>query len=700
MITNSFMRRLCVLGILMFIACGGGRGGCCESKTREGPAPGSAAKAEVPDEEQQDVVRRIVVMLEASVDGAHSFGAGVVVSDKGGVLQILTANHNIRSAGGKAADWVKVWTADAPDQELPARVADEYDPKLDIGLVRAKLPAAANGSERAPLPLDAVKTRTPRRGQETRRIGQPNQRRWWSSPRTDPVVQVEADHIQFESASIAHGDSGGALVSQDGALLGIIIEDSAPPTATAVRIDRLQKLCAKWRIPFVLGNPSLAGDERANQAAPADDDEGEARGEEWIRLRVVVTRLPAVRGIFFNRTFALHVFHGDTDRKVSLSLNEATLTSPFRVDPGESIRVLLEMVARVGSDDPVTDTRDVYPDLSLRSGKRLSLKLLPTFLSQYPHLAATPSANLTIQSVPFYPGHASGNDRRASGARDLPRNSLTEESISFNEGDDLDFLRIAAKPPPCVVAILAPQSRGVVIERTDAQGRDATGLKAVFESSELSMRLWIIACAEIGEGRLLVRASQPDVATKYRVYVGGAHQPGADQLVSAWLNELLGESAGRTNLTSETLTSAARATERLLTTFHGDRCLVVRLLNRSAGHRDNFHNPLPMLEAIVQAELGSYRSVLATCPAPSVSAITSLLALEQNQQADPGALSTAAAELDNARVVRLLKELAARPQHDATPRVLKAILDRKDLEKETLDLAKRIQLELRPGRHD
>src|ERR1700722_8108464 len=179
----------------------------------------------------------LVAAITGQIGETPVFGAGIVFAREKARLYIATANHVVRQ-GGREAGQLQVKLRNWPDKLLDARLLPQAERDLDVAVLTVE-DLAAHGVDPCALsldrlaPPDAVK-----RGAGVLPIGNPNGVPWVVPVRTDDILEVHDNQVVFESARIARGHSGGALIGADGQLFGMIQADE-PPNGRALAMRAL-----------------------------------------------------------------------------------------------------------------------------------------------------------------------------------------------------------------------------------------------------------------------------------------------------------------------------------------------------------------------------------------------------------------------------------------------------------------------------
>jgi hypothetical protein len=163
----------------------------------------------------------IVLIINNQVDGQIGYGSGILLDDKGTVLTNLHVVDNAKSLGGMLYDRRRI--SHIPSEGGLNRFLFEYhkdilpahlvrgDPVLDLAVIQV----SADTTKYARLPVRAEPVEP---GEKVYAIGHPQQTVW--SFTSGLVSALQDGYIQHEAA-INHGNSGGALIDEQGRLVGI-----------------------------------------------------------------------------------------------------------------------------------------------------------------------------------------------------------------------------------------------------------------------------------------------------------------------------------------------------------------------------------------------------------------------------------------------------------------------------------------------
>jgi alpha-tubulin suppressor-like RCC1 family protein len=217
----------------------------------------------------EDRAKQLVVMIKAGV----SVGAGIICGlDESGIY-IATADHLVRPG----PDPVKITTnfLNHSDREVTAELLDKRDSELDVAVIRVPRNMQFWGDlQDLPFHYKADPSLL-KRGSQVYMLGNPGGRSWRINIRPELLAQVRGDLLEFESNLITGGHSGGALLTSERRIAGMLRSDK-PPYGEAVNIDRILERFERWGYPVNLRPPLprvSAGRMRSCHLGPS----GEAR---------------------------------------------------------------------------------------------------------------------------------------------------------------------------------------------------------------------------------------------------------------------------------------------------------------------------------------------------------------------------------------------------------------------------------------
>ena len=253
----------------------------------------SALRAQVGSD--VDETSHLVVMLRDSLRETPTVGAGIIVGRRDLRLYVVTANHVVRR-GDARAQGIAVTLKLAPREEFRGELLAAVDPALDLAVVGVDIPPT-RAAALCGLPVNSLGTPARlERGDDVYSVGNPHGVAWGTPVTPDLVAQLDSQTITIQSSFIAVGHSGGALITSDGKLVGMIRSDE-PPFGMAVRIDRVLERLREWNLPV-----RLRGDDSKTPllvAAEARDTTemrrvlGERCGDADMHLREGKTALQA-----------------------------------------------------------------------------------------------------------------------------------------------------------------------------------------------------------------------------------------------------------------------------------------------------------------------------------------------------------------------------------------------------------------------
>src|SRR5258706_16292631 len=89
-------------------------------------------------------------------------------------------------------------------------------------------------------------------------VGCPNDRCWQTPTPADRVSFAGKFEIEFQSAFVDEGSSGGALFNRSWEVIGMLVGEE-PPHGRAIRVDRIVAQLDTWKIPLQLRRASYPG---------------------------------------------------------------------------------------------------------------------------------------------------------------------------------------------------------------------------------------------------------------------------------------------------------------------------------------------------------------------------------------------------------------------------------------------------------
>ena len=191
---------------------------------------------------------QLVVMLTAEFAEASEFGSGIVFGRDKNRLFIMTAKHVVRRGAETAVVHVKFKSA--PDKSLVATLLG-YDEPMDLAVLSVEFSVKENVD---PCVLNFArlgKIQALGRGAAVWLIGNPSRTEWVLSLKPDLVAQNAGREILFQSTFIKRGHSGGALLNENGHIVGMTTADE-PPFGRALSIEVALEKAKQWASPVYL----------------------------------------------------------------------------------------------------------------------------------------------------------------------------------------------------------------------------------------------------------------------------------------------------------------------------------------------------------------------------------------------------------------------------------------------------------------
>jgi ankyrin repeat protein len=205
----------------------------------------------------RDAAQNLVVLVEGEFGETPTVGAGIVFARDGDSLYVLTANHVVRR-GAASVQNLHVLLRLRPDEAVPARLLDSLDPARDAAVLRVDA-LREKGVDVCKLKFDTMAGGAGvKRGNPVYPIGNPEGGRWEVPVVPDVVTSAEGPDVRFQSASVRPGHSGGALLDENMALIGMITKDE-PPYGVATDLATLLSLAKEWGCPVTLHVPPRGG---------------------------------------------------------------------------------------------------------------------------------------------------------------------------------------------------------------------------------------------------------------------------------------------------------------------------------------------------------------------------------------------------------------------------------------------------------
>ena len=209
--------------------------------------PVAGAAAWLQNSTGEDDLKRLVVMVQSVVDEQTFNGAGIIFGRRGARLDIVTANHVVRS-GPQQAERVKVQFRWIPGQWWDARVLEHRDTDLDIAAI------SVFGGEELDIPelvwQSISQPDTLSVGEKLRPVGFPRGVPWFIPQQRHLFHSQTQRQIQSEG-ELDPGNSGGALVTEGWGIVGITTQADRPYNRSS-RIDRVVEKLREWKFDVAL----------------------------------------------------------------------------------------------------------------------------------------------------------------------------------------------------------------------------------------------------------------------------------------------------------------------------------------------------------------------------------------------------------------------------------------------------------------
>ena len=211
-------------------------------------ASGALAQRSMLVEEQDEVVKQLVVRIDADLE----YGSGIILGSSSDSIYIATADHVLRR-GPRTAERVTVKFYGHEDTPIAATLPPNRDETLDLAVLSV---SRNNGLplDPATLPFDRLgNIGALSRGDALYLLGQPNGLPWRLSTSPERLIGLRKGlFLDFESNLLAKGHSGGALLNQDREVIGMLKSEQSP-YGEAVSIYAVARKLAEWKYPVQLG---------------------------------------------------------------------------------------------------------------------------------------------------------------------------------------------------------------------------------------------------------------------------------------------------------------------------------------------------------------------------------------------------------------------------------------------------------------
>jgi alpha-tubulin suppressor-like RCC1 family protein len=222
--------------------------------------------AEAPDE----VIKQLIVRIDADLE----YGSGIILGSSSDSLYIATADHVVRR--GRTAERVTVKFYGGENTPIAAKLLPDRDQTLDLAVLSVS-PIKGLPFDPAALPFDRLGNLDALgRGDALYLLGQPNGLPWRMSTSPERLIGLRNGlFLEFESNLLAQGHSGGALLNEDGELIGMLKSEQSP-YGEAVSLYAIARKLAEWKYPVKLGLKTAqvsAGEERTCLLTPRGESQ-------------------------------------------------------------------------------------------------------------------------------------------------------------------------------------------------------------------------------------------------------------------------------------------------------------------------------------------------------------------------------------------------------------------------------------------
>ena len=210
---------------------------------------------------------QLIVMVRVQFSGSPEFGAGIIFGRETDRLLIATAYHVLHR--GAEHPRVGITLRSAPDNMFNAALL-RHDEGADLAVLSVD-GLAKQGINVCVFPFDRLPNAAQlKRGNTVFSVGNPNGVPWATPVAPDRVSQIIGKEIVFQSTFISRGHSGGALLNEEAALVGMILADE-PPFGRAMSIGTILQEVKRWGYPVQLGVVLANGSTVLHSAAKSGD---------------------------------------------------------------------------------------------------------------------------------------------------------------------------------------------------------------------------------------------------------------------------------------------------------------------------------------------------------------------------------------------------------------------------------------------
>jgi hypothetical protein len=513
-------------------------------------------------------VTRMVVMIEATLDGNVSQGAGLIFALEDRKAYILTANHVVRSASESTN--VKVYFISDPDLAVAATVMPRYSTDLDLAVLEADVKALDLQSEK-PLPfgLLASDSQALVRGDQVFPMGYPVGMKWMSPIVPDHFDHSDAQYIYFQSNNVKEGYSGGPVCSANWRIVGIVLAVAQAPVVRALPIQVVLRQLKDWDLAVgTIVTPGETSSVSPNIPTPTAESEldtskmglkiletqqgkisttpvawgGFVPNPTWVQLEATkIQNLPPAKTLFGNRyDFAIGLTLRSGEEIEEPFGNETQFTlHPMRGRDIDNalLRVTMSSFTR---QDSATNPQSVSL-AKIRQAQPFHLRYTDSVMREVRSITNAQEITMFLQAHEFWPDANSGNDRDVD-TPELVKNGIVQDgSVSFDAGDATDHLLFNRNNQDCK-GLLWLEPKGSISLTSSARGGNQGSLSMAVRKP---VKLFEVLCDKTPT-IIRIQADSPGSEATYRMMAisgnTGRHQSNGP--VEVWVRSWIDSQRG------------------------------------------------------------------------------------------------------------------------------------------------------------
>lgn len=628
-------------------------------------------------------VARLVVMIEATVDGVPSQGAGVIFAVKDNTAYVLTANHVVRSKA--AARNIRVYFSTNPDASVPATTLPQYSADLDLAVLEVDVTTVDLQSEKL-LPFELLMGNSSKlvQGSPVFPIGYPEGYKW-ASPLLAPdrFDRLYEQRLYFQSRIVKVGFSGGAVCSADWHVVGIVLAVAQEPVVMALPIEAAMQQIQGWGLEVGAAKSTVPA--RAESISPIvktdrvtsnPTDGGLKEGKTvngavyrtfspwggfsstdptWVQIVAQkIEGIPPQRTTFGNTpSFAL-VMSTTSGMNSTVGLRATQVTfKPGSEDDLDGALIRLIASSMFSTWDVTFPAAITFP--KVRQSQKLVLRYVDKVMQEVRDQTDTTEVTMFARAQQFLPDAKSGDDANPGTAEVIAPGVLKEDSVSFDDSEATHHKVLNPNGTSCN-AFLWVESTGEVGLTSTARQVDEGSLSLVLEGpGEPKTTLYDVQC-EDKRTILRVQAEKPGSSAKYYLFVRSGPNESVPQLeapmVQDWIDSWVSTKKGTFDFKKVT-TSEWNAIDRGLEkirqyTSRAPNDFILSLNNSlDKGTGDSFSGIAEgywnFLESLVSRHRDEISTALPNCCSTStkIRFMTNLLRAEANLPYDRAALEWA-----------------------------------------------------------